>query len=280
MGADIEHAHLLMRTGLVPISKVMQRLLTGHAVYFNRRNRQSGHVFQNRYKSILCQEDSYLLELVRYIHLNPLRAKIVANYGELAKYGFCGHSVILGYYSKDWQDIDYVLKLFGEKLSSARRGYRDFVRKGIGQGKRDDLVGGGLLRSQGGWSAVKTLRRIGAYQKGDERILGDSDFVQEVLSHTQEQYERKYRLIAEGFELENLIDRVAELMEMGKEEVVDSGKHRKKVEARSLLCYWATNDLGVSQIRLAQMLNLTQPAISMAVDRGRKLASSKQYSIS
>ena len=104
--------------------------------------------------------------------------------------------------------------------------------------------------------------------------------MQEVLSHTQEQFERKYRLKAEGFELENLIDRVAELMEMSKEEVVDSGKHRKRVEARSLLCYWATNDLGVSQIRLAQMLNLTQPAISMAVDRGRKHASLKQYSIS
>ena len=95
-----------------------------------------------------------------------------------------------------------------------------------------------------------------------------------------EQYERKYQLIAEGFEFDNLIDRVAELMGMGKEEIIDSGKQRKGVEARSLLCYWATNDLGVSQIRLAQMLNLTQPAVSMAVDRGRKLASLKQYSIS
>ena len=205
---------------------------------------------------------------------------MVSDYGKLAKYGYCGHSVILGYRSNEWQDMDYVLKLFDKKFSTARRRYRYFVRKGIDQGKRDDLVDGGLIRSQGGWAAVKVLRRIGAYQKGDERILGDSDFVQEVLSHTQEQFERKYELKAEGFELENLIDRVAELMEMSKEEVVDSGKHRKRVEARSLLCYWATNDLGVSQICLAQMLNLTQPAVSMAVVRGRKLASLKQYSIS
>ncbi len=70
------HFHLFLRTGQVPVATVMRRLLTGHAGYFNKRHRRSGHLFQNRYKSILCQEDTYLLELVRYIHLNPLRAKI------------------------------------------------------------------------------------------------------------------------------------------------------------------------------------------------------------
>ena len=64
------HFHLLLRTGNVPISVLMKRLLTGYAINFNRRHNRCGHLFQNRYKSILCQEDSYLLELVRYIHLN------------------------------------------------------------------------------------------------------------------------------------------------------------------------------------------------------------------
>ena len=71
------HFHLLLRTGNVTISTTMRRLLTGYANWFNRRHRRYGHLFQNRYKSILCQEDAYLLELVRYIHLNPLRAGIV-----------------------------------------------------------------------------------------------------------------------------------------------------------------------------------------------------------
>ncbi len=70
--------HLLLRTGKVPIATVMRRLLTGHAGYFNKRHCRSGHLFQNRYKSILCQEDTYLLELVRYIHLNPLRARLIS----------------------------------------------------------------------------------------------------------------------------------------------------------------------------------------------------------
>ena len=68
------HCHLLLRTGLAPISTVMRRLLTGYAQQFNRRHRRYGHLFQNRYKSFLCEEELYLLELVRYIHLNPIRA--------------------------------------------------------------------------------------------------------------------------------------------------------------------------------------------------------------
>ena len=77
------HFHLLFKTGLVPLATVMRRLLTGHAVTYNRRHRRHGHLFQNRYKSILCQEYTYLLELVRYIHLNPIRAKLVKDIQEL-----------------------------------------------------------------------------------------------------------------------------------------------------------------------------------------------------
>jgi len=66
------HFHLLLRTGLAPVATVMRRLLTGYAMSYNRRHKRHGHLFQNRYKSILCQEDIYLLELIRYIHLNPL----------------------------------------------------------------------------------------------------------------------------------------------------------------------------------------------------------------
>ena len=80
------HVHLLLRTGTVSISTVMRRLLTGYAQQFNRRHNRHGHLFQNRYKSILCEEDSYLLELVRYIHLNPIRAGLVKDIDTLKKF--------------------------------------------------------------------------------------------------------------------------------------------------------------------------------------------------
>ena len=90
------HFHLLLRTSLTPLSKVMRRLMTGYAVTFNKRHKRSGHLFQNRYKSVVCEEDPYLLELIRYIHLNPLRAGLVKDLKELDKYPWTGHSAILG----------------------------------------------------------------------------------------------------------------------------------------------------------------------------------------
>lgn len=76
------HFHLLLRTGSTPLSKVMRRLMTGYAMNFNKRYKRTGHLFQNRYKSVVCEEDPYLLELIRYIHLNPLRAKLVQDLEE------------------------------------------------------------------------------------------------------------------------------------------------------------------------------------------------------
>jgi len=180
------HFHLVLKTGATPISTVMRRLLTGYAVSFNRRHRRYGHLFQNRYKSILCQEDTYLLELVRYIHLNPLRAGIVNNLRTLDKYRYCGHAVILRKRKNNWQNTEYVLRMFAKKVSKARNRYREFVKKGMAQGKRPELVGGGLVRSLGGWSAVKALRKVGAYMKGDERILGGGDFVESILAKAKE----------------------------------------------------------------------------------------------
>ena len=90
------HFHLLLRTGPTPLSKVMRRLMTGYAVTFNKRHKRSGHLFQNRYKSVICEEDPYLLELIRYIHLNPLRAKLVQDLKVLDKYPWTGHSAVLG----------------------------------------------------------------------------------------------------------------------------------------------------------------------------------------
>jgi len=273
------HFHLLLRTGTTAISTVMRRLLTGYAVSYNFRHRRHGHLFQNRYKSILCQQDTYLLELVRYIHLNPLRASIVKDLRALNNYPYCGHSGMVRKSSHEWQDVDYILKLFASKRPEAIRRYREFVKKAVGQGRRSDLVGGGLVRSAGGWAALKALRRIGAYRKGDERILGDSDFVKSVLSQAKEDFERKHQLQSEGMSFEHVVNRVAELMDLSPDQVLASGKQKQTVAARSLLCFWATNELAISQVELAQKLKVSQPAVSMAVRRGEQLAGDNSYSL-
>jgi REP element-mobilizing transposase RayT len=118
------HFYLLLRTGNTAIATVMRRLLTGYAMDYNRRHRRSGHLFQNRYKSILCQEEPYFLELVRYIHLNPFRAKLVSDLRQLDRYAYAGHAVLMGKTNNDWQKTDDVLLRFGKRLSHARKKYR------------------------------------------------------------------------------------------------------------------------------------------------------------
>jgi putative transposase len=273
------HFHLLLKTGATPIAWVMKRLLTGYAMHYNRRHRRNGHLFQNRYKSILCQEDAYLLELVRYIHLNQLRAKLVADMKELGKNRYSGHGVLLGNAVAGWQNTKYILRLFGGKLPVARRYYREFVQKGVAAGRRRELTGGGLIRSIGGWSAAKLLRKAGALQKGDERILGDGEFVEKVLAQAKEAFERKYRLKVKGIHVDRIAARVAEIVGIDPAEVWAAGKQHKVVQARSLLCYWTTSELGLSQAWLSKKLGLSQAAISLSVARGRQIASQKKYEI-
>jgi len=273
------HFHLLLKTGITPIATVMKRLLTGYAMHYNRRHKRYGHLFQNRYKSILCQEDSYLLELTRYVHLNPLRTKLVSDMKELGNHPYSGHSVLMGRVTAEWQDTKYVLGLFGDKVSVARRRYLEFAKKGIASGKRQDLMGGGLVRSVGGWSAVKSLRKAGTIQKGDERILGDGEFVEKVLFQAEEAFERKYRLKAKGIDVGRIAERVADIMGMAPEAVWASGKQSKIVQARSLLCYWATTELGTSQVWLSRKLGISQAAVSLSVSRGRRVALENHYEV-
>lgn len=273
------HVHLLLRTGKTSISTVMRRLLTGYAVSYNRRHRRHGQLFQNRYKSILCQEDTYLLELVRYIHLNPLRAKIVKHLRELDKYPYSGHSALMGKVQRGFQDVNYVLRLFGKKLSGARKAYRAYVQKGIAQRRRSELVGGGLIRSAGGWSAVKALRQGKTRMKGDERILGDGEFVKSVLDAAKEQFEERYRLEAKGYDIDKVALRVADVLGMESEQVWAAGKHPLTVKARSLLCYWAVRQLGFSATELSKRLGVSQPSVSISVKRGEKLVKEEELEL-
>jgi len=271
------HFHLLLRTGSLPVAHAMRRLLTGHAMYFNRRHRRHGHLFQNRYKSILCQEDAYLLELIRYIHLNPLRARLVKDMNHLGKYPFSGHGVIMGTYDRPWQSVKPVWAYFGKQLGPARRNYRSFVAKGISEGRRSDLVGGGLVRSAGGWAAVKALRAMKAHMKSDERILGDGDFVAAMLEKNDEAFESTYMLQAKGVDLDFIASRVAQLLEMETDAVWQPGRYQRLVAARSLFCFWAVRKLDISMAELSRRLKISTVAVSKSVVRGEKIAKENEY---
>jgi len=273
------HAHLPLQTGLVPIASLMRRLLTGYAVFFNLKYHRHGHLFQNRYKSILCQEDTYLRELVRYIHLNPLRASLVTDLKGLDRYPWSGHSAIMGKIKQGWQDTDYVLAYFGDTRSKARAAYRSFVDKGISEGRRPDLIGGGLIRSAGGWHQIQKLRKAKAYMKGDERILGDGDFVELVLREADVLLDQRYAMKAKGYDFAKAVNRAADIFGLTPSDVLRPGKYPSTVIARSLLCYWANRELGMTTTEVARKLGICQSAVTKAAQRGEEIAVENHYSL-
>jgi len=272
------HAHMLFRTGDVPISTLMARLLTGYAAGFNRRRRRSGHLFQNRYKSTICQEEPYLKELLRYIHLNPLRAGIVPDYGSLGHYPWSGHAALLGNRAAPWQHVGYILALFGSNEQAARANYREFASAGISRGRRPELVGGGLVRSLGGWEEARRSVREGS-MKGDERILGDTSFVADLLARAEERMSRHYEMKQSGIDIAAIERRVCQLYGISPQELYARGRHKKLVEAKSVFCFFAVTELGVKLADLALRFSVTGPAIGVAVRRGRDIAERKRLKL-
>jgi len=274
------HAHFLFRSGPKGIASLMRRLLTGYAVTYNRRHKRHGHLFQNRYKSIVCQEDLYLLELVRYIHLNPLRAKVVKDLNGLDNYSYSGHKFLMGEVKLEWQDAQYILGYFGKRVGGARKKYRFYVEKGIELGRRPELVGGGLIRSLGGWDEVKKLKLKGDERiKSDQRILGESEFVTDILSESEDQFARKYRLKSLGYNFKKVLERVSVLFQLDKEYITGKGRQRDRVMARDLLCYWSVNELGMTMVDLARRFDITPAAVSCAAQRGEQWAKENDYQL-
>ncbi len=219
-------------------------------------------------------------ELVRYIHLNPLRAGIVDDIGGLNRYEYCGHYVLMGKIDCDWQETKYVFSHFGKSIKEGREGYYSYLKKGINQGRRPELVGGGLIRSLGGWSEAKKLKLKGQDRiKGDERILGNGDFVMAVLSEANERMDRRYELKSRGVTVESLEQRVLKLYQIGKEELYSKSRQKVRAEARSVLCYWAVRELGLEGTSLAKRLNMSQPGVAYAIKKGEKIVKENNFQI-
>lgn len=242
------HFHLLLRTSEVKLSTFMRRLLTGYAVVFNLRHNRKGHLFQNRYKSIVCQEDSYLLELVRYIHLNPLRAHVVSSLDSLRAYRWSGHAVVTGNREMKGQDVDSVLAHFGTTRAKAVRGYQTFIADGIDQGARPDLVGRVV-------STEESTRSI------DSRVLGDPDFAEEIR--------RRLPLsnrVQASIPIAVIAEKSAAAFCVPVRAVFAGGRREAVVKARSMTCFLALEE-GHSVTGVARFLGMSRNGVVMAARR-------------
>jgi putative transposase len=263
------HFHLLVRTGTVPLSKNMRSLMSGYAGYFNRTHKRVGHVFQNRFKSVLCEEDPYFLELVRYIHLNPLRAGLVKTIGELDKSPLTCHSrVINGPLTSGSQEI---LERFSKNYSKARSAYREFVKGGLDFPEPNNLEGGGLVRSAGGWGTVKSLRRGREKYLSDERILGGTGFVKALVQEAEKSEEEKSAL-SKRWSLATLVKKVCDGQGIEQVALNGSGKSPSVSMAREGISFLWTKKLGQNGRELMRVLGIKPSTVYQAARRGEQRA--------
>jgi len=204
------HIHLLLEMGQNPLSQMLQRLFTWHARYHNKKYDRVGHLYQGRYKAVLCNRDGYLLELVRYIQLNPVRAGLTTN---PKKYPWSSHKAYLGEDKFEWLNTDFVLSQFGNSMSHARILYEEFVLSKLGEGRREDL-----------------------YQLADQRILGEDDFIAKVINmNTSEIMQPAVRPVS--FDLPTIQTAIEAELNMDHNSMLKL--KRAGVLARRIFCYVA-----------------------------------------
>jgi putative transposase len=261
------HVHLLFRSGRQGISIVMRKLLTWYAQYFNRRHRRTGHLFQNRYKSVLCEEEAYLLALVRYIHLNPVRAKILQTLEELDRFPWSSHRAVIGKATYDWVGVPDVLKEFGDTRRKAIAAYREFMREGLGQKHDPTFSGGGLIRSHSGWSQVLSQRRKRRQEEYDERILGSGDFVHAVHKEAEEKQLRQVKLRRGGLTIDRIVRQETEKSKISEKELRAGSRRQPVSNTRATIARRAVEELGQSCAEIARHLGVCTSSISRIVGK-------------
>jgi len=261
------HAHLLVCSGRLGLAKFMRRLLTGYAVSYNLRHRRYGHLFQNRYKSMVCDGDSYFMELVRYIHLNPLRVGLVKDVRELERYAYCGHGTIVGKQTNQWQDRDSVLAQFGNGEAQAREGYRRYVVEGEALGRRPELVGGDRRRGSGEWSSASGQRRRSERESTDERILGSGDFVERVLKEADEHTVRQAALRKTKRHAERMVAAGCKKNGVSLTELRNGSRRGKLPEVRAQIVKGLVEGYGLALAEVARQVGISTSGVAKILTR-------------
>ena len=239
------HFHLLLRRSSSPVSSFMQRLLTGYAMYFNRKNQRTGHLFQNRYRAMLCNDDRHFLELVRYIHLNPLRAGLVQSLAELERYLYSGHGFIVGGIRRNWFDSTLVKAYFGISDSEATKAYQAFIAQGLmaeSDCRPDEirLPGSTFSFLEQGVCRTPAPEQTSLPSADNSRLFAD----------------------------------ICTSCSVTEAELLSPTRRRNVAAARALLAYRMSKEIGLSGTEIGRRLHVTRSAVSKMIGKGRELHTS------
>ncbi|MDT9546367.1 MAG: transposase [Chlorobium phaeovibrioides] len=263
------HIHLLLKSSTDGLSTFMSRLLGSHASNFNKRYQRTGRLFENRFKSIVCEEERYFLKLIAYIHLNPLRAGLVKSIEDLANFPWCGHASLLGQKHYHWQEHRAVLELFGTTETEAQQRYLDFVAGEMKLGEQPTLLGGGMLRSDGGWAEVRSKRQREKQQFSDERILGSSDFVAKVISEAGAGVKNQLPALGNRNAAEKKVKSMCDREGVTISALMGGCRRKECTNIRKKLVLQFVLEMGISYADIARMLGISASAVNQIVRRER-----------
>ncbi len=228
------HVHLLLEVRETPLSRIMQVLQFRYTRYFNRRYSKVGHLFQGRYKAILCDRDPYLLELIRYIHLNPIRSRVVR---DLERYRWVSHLNYLGRRRDELIDEEFGLSQFGRSKEVARRRYREFVLEGLDQGHQERL-----------------------YEVKDQRFLAGDEYIERIES-------KKVSDMPVLFDipLEEIVMEVGGQIGVRRDQFYSLGRERRGAYGRGIVAYLARKLGGYLVKEIAEYFRREPMTISGAI---------------
>lgn len=229
------HVHLAIQVGEKPLARIMQNLCFRYTRWANRKQKRVGHLFQGRYKAIVVDADTYLAELVRYIHLNPVRAKIVKSPED---YLWSGHRAYMGYEEIPWLTTEWVLSQYAQRQKTAIAKYSEFVMEGKDEGHQQKF-------------------NIGTREN---RLLGDDTFIEKVLEKTEHREK-------EPITIDEIIKRVGKLYGLTEKEIAVGGKQRYLSEARGMIAYGVREINGLSITVLSKRINRDISSLSKAAER-------------
>jgi REP element-mobilizing transposase RayT len=233
------HVHLIIQVGKVSLSRIMQNLSFRYTLWFNGQKKRVGHLFQGRFKALLLDEESYLLELVRYTHLNPVRADMVK---EPSDYLWSSHLAYMGHETLPWLTCDVVLSHFSSEAAEARSRYANFVFDGMSEQHRPEFHCGSV----------------------DSRVLGDDTFAEKSLAGDA--------AITQKVSLDQCIEVVSKYYELAPVSLSERNRVRKPAEARAVVA-WLIRECGDESLTfIANFFNRDVATMSTAVRKLEKRA--------
>lgn len=253
------HYHLLLRSSELHLSELMRPLNSAYAQSYSKVHNRRGYLFQDRYKSLVTQDQGYVEQLVRYVHANPLRAGVCKSIRELDSYPWTGHAVLMGNRTAEFQDTWTVLQRFGKSIAEGRKGYAAFIAEALNPAAQEILP---AIRKG---NSDRDPKAPGSY------VLGDLDFVRGVLRRDRENRLRLGRCRLDGVSIDEVAAKFANAAGIPVEDLQRRGRSNHRGMCRKLFAYVCHRYYNYSTVEIARFLDCTQPPVSIAIRHAEQI---------